>query len=70
MSSELLASIVSELPDLGIPYLTEIGDFLQGASPVALMIIGGILYIFAGTLKGIVKLLGAGLFIYGLITFL
>lgn len=70
MSSEILASLLSEVPDLGIPYITEVGDFLRGASPLLLMVIGGILYIFAGTLKGVVKLIGAGLFIYGLISLL
>lgn len=70
MVSEILASFVAELPDLGIPYISEIGNFLRGASPVVLMVVGGVLYVFAGTLKSIVKLIGAGLFIYGLISFL
>lgn len=70
MVSEILASFVAELPDLGIPYISGIGNFLRGASPVVLMVLGGVLYVFAGTLKSIVKLIGAGLFIYGLISFL
>lgn len=70
MSAGILSAIINELPDLGIPYLTEIGDLLQEASPLILMIIGGILYLFADAIKGIIKLIGAGLFIYGLLSFL
>lgn len=70
MVSEILASVLNELPNLGIPYITEIGNFLRNASPLVLMVVGGLMYLFAGTLKGIVKLIGAGLFIYGLISVL
>lgn len=42
-------------------------EFLRDASPLILIIIGAILFIFAGAAKWVIKLIGASLFIYGLL---
>ncbi len=57
-----------------LPYLEEIKSavrefsaYLKDASPVILMVIGATMFLLAGVAKGIIKLIGAGLFIYGLL---
>jgi hypothetical protein len=57
-----------------LPYLEEIRSavrefsaYLKDASPVVLMVIGAVMFLLAGVAKGIIKLIGAGLFIYGLL---
>ena len=48
----------------------EILNFLQEAGPVILIILGVVIFIFAGIAKWLVRLMGAGIVIYGLLVFL
>ena len=47
--------------------LESASKFLRDASPLILIIVGAVLFLFAGAAKWIIKLIGAGLFIYGLL---
>ena len=59
----MLATLMAQLPDV----LQQVSTFLRDASPVVLIVIGAMLFLFAGAVKWLVKLIGAGLFIYGLL---
>lgn len=45
----------------------QISTFLRDASPVVLIVVGAVLFLFAGAVKWLVRLIGAGLFIYGVL---
>ena len=47
--------------------LNDVSKFLRDASPLILIIVGAVLFLFAGVAKWVIKLIGAGLFIYGLL---
>lgn len=66
MGEKLLAAILAALPEP----LETVTRYIHDASPAILIIIGVVLFLFAGTLKWLIKLVGAGLFIYGLISLL
>jgi len=55
-----------ELPEL----VTKASIYLRDASPLVLMIVGVALFLFAGVAKWIIKLVGVGLFVYGLLAIL
>lgn len=63
---KLLAAILAALPEP----LETIIRYIHDASPAILIIIGVILFLFAGAVKWLVRVIGAGLFIYGLISLL
>lgn len=52
-----------ELPEI----VQRISTYLRDASPAVLMIVGAALFVFAGITKWVVRLIGLGLFIYGLL---
>lgn len=56
-------ALLFKLPEV----LEKVSTSLRDASPLILIIVGAILFIFAGAAKWIIKLIGAGLFIYGLL---
>jgi len=45
----------------------QILTFLRNASPVVLIVVGAVLFLFAGAVKWLARLIGAGLFIYGVL---
>jgi hypothetical protein len=47
--------------------IENVSRSLRDASPLILIIVGAILFIFAGAAKWVIKLIGVGLFIYGLL---
>lgn len=48
----------------------DILDFLHQLEPVILVIVGFIIFIFAGMAKWLIRLAGAGIFVYGLLVLL
>ncbi|GEM_PF-1339260 len=50
--------------------VTRISDVLKNASPIVLIVLGVLLFFFAGAVKWLVKIVGAGMVIYGLLTIL
>jgi len=59
-------TLLSELPEI----VGKLSTYLRDASPAVLIVIGALLFMFAGMAKWIVRLVGAGLFIYGLLAVL
>lgn len=53
-----------------IPYIGEILNLLHQAEPAILIILGVVLFLFAGTVKWLVKWVGAGMVVYGLLVLL
>lgn len=62
----MIATVASLLPDFAKQAL----EALKNASPVLLIIIGAVLFIFSGAMKWLAKWIGIGLFIYGVLTLL
>lgn len=60
----MLAALMTVIPEQLKEILTRIND----ASPAVLIVIGALLFLFAGVAKWVIKTIGAGLVIYGLIT--
>lgn len=56
-------TLLFKLPEV----LEKASKFLHDASPLILIIVGAVLFLFAGVAKWVIKLIGAGLFIYGLL---
>ena len=48
----------------------DILNFLHQVEPVILVIVGFIIFIFAGMAKWLIRLAGAGIFVYGLLVLL
>lgn len=62
----MLAAVAALLPD----YISQVFKALQSASPAILIVVGAVLFLFSGALKWLVKWIGAGMVIYGLLTLL
>lgn len=60
----MLAALAALMPDV----IRQVSEALRNASPVILIVVGAILFLFAGAVKWLTKIIGAGLFIYGLLT--
>ncbi|HDI12561.1 MAG: hypothetical protein DRN83_01005 [Hadesarchaea archaeon] len=50
--------------------VTNISEALKNASPVVLIVLGALLFFFAGAVKWLVKVAGVGMVIYGLLIIL
>ena len=59
----MLATLALELPEI----VQKLSAFLRDASPVVFIVIGAVLFLFAGAIKWLIKLIGAGMLIYGLL---
>ncbi len=59
----MLVALASAMPEV----IERVSTALRDAAPVVLIIIGAILFLFAGAVKWLAKIVGAGLFIYGVI---
>jgi len=62
----MIAALVSALPEI----ITRASTYLRDAVPVVLIVIGAILFLFAGAIKWLAKVIGAALIVYGLLTVL
>lgn len=62
----MLDALAVVMPD----FVRQLSEALKAASPLFLIIIGGLLFFFAGAVKWIAKLVGAGMVIYGLLVLL
>jgi hypothetical protein len=62
----MLAALAGIMPD----FIRQIIDALKTASPALLIVVGAILFFFSGGVKWVVKWIGAGLVIYGLLMLL
>ncbi len=62
----MLAALVAEIPKV----ITDAANALKTASPGILIVIGVVLFLFSGTLKWLVKWIGAGMVVYGLLMLL
>jgi hypothetical protein len=62
----MLAALAGIMPG----FITQLVDALKTASPALLIVIGAILFFFSGALKWVVKWIGAGLVVYGLLMLL
>ncbi|HID60385.1 MAG TPA: hypothetical protein EYP46_00820 [Hadesarchaea archaeon] len=62
----MLDTLAAMMPEI----VTQISDALRAASPAILIILGALLFFFAGAVKWLVKVAGAGMVIYGLLTLL
>jgi hypothetical protein len=58
------AALMLEMPQI----ITDISTWVLNASPIILMIVGVLLVIFADAAKWVIRLFGAGIFIWGLIS--
>ena len=56
-------SVLAIMPEI----VRQISAFLRDASPMVLIVVGAVLFLFAGAVKWLVRLIGAGLFIYGIL---
>lgn len=59
----MLSALVSQMPDV----IEQVSTFLRDVSPIILIVVGAILFLFAGAVKWLTKVIGAGLFVYGLL---
>jgi hypothetical protein len=57
------ATFLVKLPQ----FVETVSTYLRNASPAILIAVGALLFLFAGAAKWIIRLIGAGLFIYGLL---
>ncbi|MDI6642575.1 MAG: hypothetical protein QMD95_00745 [Candidatus Hodarchaeaceae archaeon] len=62
----MLAALAAAVPD----FVKQAAEALRNASPAMLIIVGAVLFLFSGALKWLVKWIGAGMVIYGLLTLL
>lgn len=62
----MLDALAAVMPD----FIRQAAEALQTASPAILIILGALLFLFSGTVKWLVKVIGAGMVIYGLLTLL
>ncbi|MDI6884340.1 MAG: hypothetical protein QMD00_04340 [Hadesarchaea archaeon] len=62
----MLAALAAWMPDI----IKQASEALKTASPAVLIIVGAVLFLFSGALKWLVKWIGAGMVIYGLLTLL
>lgn len=62
----MLAALAAAMPEL----ITQAANALKDVTPGILIVIGAVLFLFSGTLKWLVKWIGAGMVVYGLLTLL
>lgn len=62
----MLAALAAAMPEV----ITQAANALKDVTPGILIVIGAVLFLFSGTLKWLVKWIGAGMVVYGLLTLL
>ena len=60
------ANVTALLPEI----IRQVADALRTASPALLIVVGAALFFLSGALKWVIKWIGAGLVIYGLLLLL
>ena len=62
----MIAAVSLMLPEI----IRQVAEALRTASPALLIVVGAALFFLSGALKWVIKWIGAGLVIYGLVTLL
>jgi len=62
----MLAALAMVMPE----FISQAVEALKTASPAILIVLGAVLFLFSGTVKWLVKWMGAGMVIYGLLMLL
>ena len=62
----MIAAVSLMLPEI----IRQVAEALRTASPALLIVVGAALFFLSGALKWVIKWIGAGLVIYGLLTLL